>query len=365
MTDAIVATLNIPFSQEDGIGDDAGKNKIVLQQMTQKFDGSGQLWARCFPSRNVRFVASVGTVLPGEVRSQQVNESLKFSNSSKAQLKLPGATNVSLDASILMKKQKDVYGHTRIVPTTSVTLVYDADQEAVVAFDRGIETAIYGACFVQYQALYQMLYYKPFIQRIPVGGADYAVNFNMGTIFGYNDYTVEILDMELDVSSSINWTEYARVTSKIVLDARGTWEYPPNWEGTYTSNREKTPDQRTDYATGTFPGTSYEIDPENSFTDIRIHCIVEVNTLGSLRHVDHTNGGAGYWAWFDPYYASSFWNPVYEIKFADPPGGAKANSANEFQQELSNNTWRDVFLSVDKTEVIERLQVDYPGAIER
>lgn len=365
MIQPVIATLNIPFSEEEGIGDAAGKNKIILQQMTQTLDHSGHLWARCFPHTNVSFVASVGTVEPGEVRSQNVNESLKFSGSSKAQLKLPGAREVVLSTQVLMKKQKDVYGNTRIVSANSVTLVYDADQEAVVALEQGVETEIYGACFVQYKAFYQMLYYKPFIQNTPVGGTDYAVTFNTGSIFGYNNYTVEVLDMELDPSSSLDWVEYARVTSKIVLDARGTWEYPPNWESTYASNREKEPDQRTDYPAGTFPGTSYELDHENSFTDTRIHCIVEVNTIGTTRYVDQNNGGAGYWAWFDPYFGISSWNPVYEIKFADPPGGAKANSADDFRRDLSTTTWRDVFLEVDKDELIERLQIEYPRATVR
>ncbi len=78
MAEKLVATLNIPFTAEDGLGDNAGKNKIVLQQMTKRFDYKGQLWARCFPSSGVRFKASVGTVTPGEVRSQSFSEGLKF-----------------------------------------------------------------------------------------------------------------------------------------------------------------------------------------------------------------------------------------------------------------------------------------------
>jgi len=367
MAEKLVATLNIPFSGDgDGVGDDAGKNKIVLQQMTTRLDSKGQLRARCFPSSGVKFTASVGTVTPGEVRSQSFSEGLKFSNSAKANLKYPGASGVTIDtaASVLMKKTKDIYGHTTIVPA-SVSLTYDADQGAVIAMSGGVETPIYGACFVRYSALYQMLYYKPYSLTIPVGGGSNAISYHVGTIFGYNDYTVETLDLELDISSSPDWVEYARVTSKIVLDAKGVWEFPPNWESTYQGNKDKVGDRREDYSEpGKFSGFSSEIDQDNSFVDTRIHCVVEVNTIGTLRFNDHNNGGSGYWAWYAPYFGSSSWNPKYEVKFSDPPGGKKANSTQDFQYDLNHSTWRDVFLSINKTEVIEDLQNDYPGVVE-
>lgn len=360
MAEKLVATLNIPFTAEDGLGDNAGKNKIVLQQMTKRFDYKGQLWARCFPSSGVRFKASVGTVTPGEVRSQSFSEGLKFSNSAKASLKYPGASNVTIDlsSSVLMKKTKDIYGHTTIVPA-SVSLTYDAEQGAVIAMSGGVETPIYGGCFVKYDALYRILYYKPSV-KAPFGGM-YGVVFSVGTIFGYNDYTVETLDLELDISSSPDWVEYARVTSKIVLDAKGVWEFPPNWESTYQGNKKKTGDQREDYpASGQFPGFSYEIDPDNSFVDTRIHEIIEINSIGSLMYKNQ-NGDriyAPYWG------ASDSYTPKYEVKFTDPPGGAKASSAEDFKYDLNNRTWRDVFLDVDKAEVLSRLQDEYPGVTE-
>lgn len=366
MAEKLVATLNIPFSDSDGVGEDAGKNRIVLQQMTERMDSQGQLWARCFPHQGVRFKASVGTVTPGEVRSHAMSEGLKFSNSARATLKFPGASNVAIDASssVLLKKTKDIYGHTTIVPAF-VTLTWDADQEAVIVTERGQETPIYGACFVRYDALYQVLYYKPNTVSTPVGGGNYAFAFNIGTIFGYNDYTVETLDMELDISSSSSWVEYARVTSKIVLDAKGVWEFPQNWESTYQGNKDKVGDRRDDYPEpGHFDGFDDEIDQDNSFVDTRIHCIIEVNTVGTLRFNDHNNGGSGYWAWFAPYFGDSSWNPTYEVKFTDPPGGKKASSAKDFQYDLNNSTWRDVFLSVNKAQVLKDLQNDYPGVVE-
>jgi len=358
MSERLVATLNVAFTENDGLGDNAGANKIILQQMTKRFDYKGRLWARCFPSSGVTFTASVGNVEGGEVRSEEVREGLKFSNSSKVELSKPGASNVSITQYVMMQKTKNIYGKTVIVPA-SVNLTYDQEQNAIIATAQGKEFAVYGGCSVRYQAPYKVLYYTPSVQRIGFTG---GFAFHMGTIFGYNDYTVETLDMELDLSSSPDWVEYARVTSKIVLDAKGVWEFPPNWEQTYTNNKEKTGDQREDYsAPGQFPGFSAEIDEDNSFVDVRIHEIIEVNTTGTLRYLTQNGSDtiyAPYWGIMGSYH------PKFEVKFNDPPGGAKASSAKDFQYDLNNYTWRDVFLSVNKAEVLEDLENTYPGVTE-
>lgn len=371
MSERLVSTLTVGFDADDkndGLGDKAGQNKIILQQMTTRFDSFGQLWARCFPSSGVQFTASVGTVTPGEVRSQRVSESVKFSNSSSATLKFPNATNVSIDTlnSVIMKKIKDNEGKTRIVRTTEVSFRFDAESASIKTEDvNSNPIAVYGSCFVRYDALYQMLYYKPGSVVIPVGGTDYAMTVYTGDIYGWNDYDVAIQPMDLDMSSPASWVEYARVTSKIVLDAKGVWEFPPNWEGTYQRNKEKVGENREDYSEpGKFGGSSEEIDQDNSFVDTRVHCIIEVNTMGTLRYSDHNNGGAGYWAWYAPYFASGVWSPKYEVKFADAPGGKKASSAEDFKYDLDSKTWRDVFLSVSKAKVMDRLREEYPGVTE-
>jgi hypothetical protein len=87
-----------------------------------------------------------------------------------------------------------------------------------------------------------------------------------------------------------------------VLDAVGVWEYPPNWDSTYAANRQQLPDARSTFPQGQFPGYTYTIDPDQSFTDERVHCIVKVNSIGSYQFVDFNNGGDGYWAWADPYF---------------------------------------------------------------
>jgi hypothetical protein len=140
------------------------------------------------------------------------------------------------------------------------------------------------------------------------------------------------------------------------------WEFPTNWESTYQGNKEKTGEQRSDYTEpGRFSGFSDEIDPDNSFVDVRLHEIIEVNTIGSLRYLT-MNGSETTYA---PYWgASDNYQPKYEVKFANPPGGNKAGSADDFRYDLNHSTWRDVFLDVDKAKVFEDLKKDYPGATE-
>jgi len=373
MTEPLVATLNISFDGDgDGVGDDAGQNKITLQQVTKVLDGNGELWASCFPSRGVSFTASVGTVRVGETRIAQKKQSIKFADSSSVTLELSGATNVEIDhtRSVLMKKVKDNYGKTRIMPASDVTVRYDQETNAIIAesyrddLNRMVglhQVKIYGACAVSYEAEYSMLYYKPDI-TLQFGGYNGMI-FYSGTIFGYNEYDVATLEMEMDLVSGKDYVEFARVTSKIVLDAKGTWEFPENWKTTFNANREKVGEQREDYAEdGEFPDTTSTIDASNSFVDTRVHHVVTVNAIGSLKHEDFNNGGDGYWAWHSPYFGDRTYNPDYEIVYADPPGGKKASSAKEFEYDQNNWTWRDAFLRVDKAELEADLKDWYPNA---
>jgi hypothetical protein len=364
MTEALVATLNVAFTKDDGLGEDAGKNRIVLQQVTNRLV-NGILTARCFPSSGVQFKASVGSIEPREVRSWSAWESIKFSDSSEGQLKLPGATNVALntDTMVLMRKVVNPYGDTTIQPALGAQVVWDATDEKVkVQTSLGEPIKVYGACFVQYTALYRMLYYQPNANETPVGGGNYSFVWTTGTIFGYNNYTVETLEMELDIKDAPEWVEFGRVTSNIVLDENGVWEYPENWLDTYQANKDKLPDRKTDFQNpGTFSyfTNSYTIDPDQSFTDERVHCIIKVNTTGAIQYEDFNNGGDGYTFWNMPYFALDY-QPRYTCKFSNPPGGKKASSAEDFQYDVNNRTWRDVFLSVDKNSIKSRLRDEYP-----
>lgn len=351
MAEKQVATLSVSFDI-DNIGDNSGGNRIVLKQLTKYFDSLGRLLVASY-GRNVSHVADVGSIIGGETRSGTMRESLKFSNSKEVTLQYPTAYNVAIRSGVLMAVTTDQYGN-RVLGHANTSLTYDSKKTAVVA-----DKEIYGACFVTYDVSYQIIYYLPKRESIVFGGMITSI----GSMYAYNDYDVQVLDLELDMKSSPEWVEYARVTSKIVLDSKGVWEFPPNWQETQNANRGKVGEAREAFpSSGSFPGFDDVIDPDNNFVDTRVHCIIEVNSMGSLMNKDHNNGGSGYWAWNAPYFGDSSYNPVYEITFAAPPGGTKASSAEEFEYDLNHRTWRDVFLSVDKAKVISDLQNEYPGA---
>lgn len=354
MAEVTLATLSVEFAEED-------RGRIILQQLLKRFNGNGDLVARCFSTFPVEYVASVGTARAGESLPQFVmGEGVKFSGSASAQLKYPGALNVLIDESRSLLMRKVVVNQRTYFNRVYVGLVYDPETESVVTAD-GLP--VYGAASVTYQALYQLVYYRPEVENLwwKYAGA----SFGLGTLFAFNEYAVATLDMELDLKDSPDWVEYARVFSKIVLDAKGVWEFPPNWKTTYSDNKKLQGEQRKDYpAEGRFPNTTETVDGGNSFVDERVHLIVEVNSIGTLRYQDHNNGGDGYWAWEQPYFGNSTYDPDYEIRFADPPGGAKATSAEDFKRSQNNRTWRTVFAGVNKSELITKIQREYPGAVE-
>lgn len=336
MPGVTATTLSVSFSEAE-----ARESRIILQQMRKAFNGLGALEGRCFSNGSVTYEASVGKVERGSKIPQEYTEQISFSNSNSASLSKPGAQSVSIEYSVLR-------------PPSGLT--YDSETESVVTSNG---TQVYGKAIVKYTAIYEVFFYYPYVQSIPWGG----VTIQLGTVFAYNDTTVEALDMELDFNQSKDWVEYARVTSKIVLDPKGTWEFPPNWQSTFSSNRSKIGDERQDYPPdGEFPNTTDTVDGTNCFVDERVHMIVEVNSIGSLQYKDFNNGGDGYWAWENPYFGDSNYDPAYEIQFAEPPGGSRATSAEEFRYDLNHRTWRDAFLDVDKTALIAKLQNEYPGA---
>jgi hypothetical protein len=354
MADLSLATLSVQFAEED-------RGRIILQQLLKRFNGNGDLVARCFFSDPVEYVASVGTARAGERLPQFVmGEGVKFVGSSSATLKYPGPFDVVIDTSrsVLMRKVKS-YGRT-IFQRVYVDLIYDPLAESVVTAD-GLP--VYGAASVTYQALYQLVYYRPEVDNQWWRYA--GVSFGLGTLFAFNENAVATLDMELDLKDSPDWIEYARVFSKIVLDAKGVWEFPPNWKSTYQGNKDKLGEQRDDYpADGEFPNTTETVDGGNSFVDERVHLMVEVDSNGRLRYGDHNNGGSGHTLWEQPYLGNSTYQPDYEIRFAEPPGGSRATSAEDFKRSQNNRTWRTVFAGVNKQRLIEKIQDEYPGAVE-
>ena len=357
---AVVSTLTVNFS-EDGLAD-AGVERIVLEQTSTRFDFFGNLRARSNSRLTCKYTASTGTVTPTETHSIQINEGIKFSNSGRANLKFPNVTSVTIDTSrsLLMKKIKR-YGRQQIVPATDLKVIYDNDLGVIrVGKTKGslaggdqefVEVAVWGAVSVTYEAIFQYLSYTPSAKRYFNGGME----LTLGSLFAYHDYDVAILDMKADMDNPKDWNEYCRVFSKIVLDPKGVWEFPPNWETTYQNNRNQMGEARSDMpGPGRWPSHNIaEVDPDNHFVDERTHLIIEVNSFGQLKttYFHHSIE--------QPKVGHFNYDPTYHLRFSDPPGGERASSAEEFKYDLRNRTWRDVFLDVDKHRIIEKLEKEY------
>jgi hypothetical protein len=353
MTELTTSTLSVSFSERGG--------RIVLVQATKRLGYYGELIVHCYSSMPAEYIASVGTATGAEMRSRYIwGEGVTFSDSRTATLKYPNATGVTFDLtrSVFMRKNTDRLGRvtfSRVYPT----IIYDSDNDVIV-----VDQSVYGVCSVSYTVLYQVVYYIPQFTQTTTGAAGvYGGVFGLGSLFAYNEQAVETLEMELDIKESPDFVEYARVVSKIVLDPQGVWEFPRNWQSTYDNNREKVGDERSDYPPdGTFDGYTDTVDGGNCFVDERVHLIVEVSSSGYLRYNDFNNGGDGYWGWENPYFGNSDYNPLYEIRFGEPPGGSKASNAEDFRHAQVFGSWREVFLEVDKQEVIAKIQNEYPGA---
>jgi hypothetical protein len=361
-----LASLSVRFGEERSDG-----GRIVLEQMTKRFNFRGELVARCFfvvPELYLNFpmeyISSVGTASAGEYLPQIVyGEGVTFSGSASAQLKYPNATNVIIDTERSLFMRETTLNGRRFFERVTVVLVYDETTGSVVT-DDGMP--VYGAASASYEAIYQLVYYKPEVLDRRNFNAGAGLSFSLGTLFAYNETGFATLDMELDTASTPDWIEYARVSSKIVLDPKGVWEFPPNWESTYQGNKKKIGDQRDDYpADGEFPSVSDTVEGGNSFVDERVHLIVEVNSSSALRYRDFNNGGSGHFDWEQPYFGSRTYQPTYEINFSDPPGGQRATSAEDFSRSQYHRTWRNVFVEVDKAALIEKIRREYPGATER
>lgn len=353
MAELTTSTLSVSFSERGG--------RIILVQATKRFDGAGKLIVHCYSSIPAEYIASVGTATGAEMRSRVIwGEGVIFSDSRTATLKYPNATNVTVDLtrSVFMSKITDRLGRVtfrRVYPT----ITYDSDNDVLIA-----SQSVYGVCSVFYTVLYQVVHYIPQFTQTTTGAAGvYGGVFGLGSLFAYNEQAIETLEMELDIKETPDFVEYARVVSKIVLDPQGVWEFPTNWQSTYNSNREKVGDERADYpADGTFDGYSDTVDAGNCFVDERVHLIVEVSSSGYLRYFDMNNGGDGYWGWENPYFGNADYDPIYEIRFAEPPGGSKASNAEDFRHAQVFGSWREVFLGVDRQELTTKIQTEYPGA---
>jgi len=357
MDNTIVATLNVSFDGDSGIGENAGKNRIILEQMTTKLDVFGKLWLRVLCGIPYSMAASSGTLEMGrEITFSVWREALKFSNSSSATLKYPTATGVTVQSGGVIMRKVVRNGDTQIIEATGITFRYDEEQTAIIA-EYGVPKKpvnIYGVIFVSYLATYDFVYYKPGVIVAPSG----STVIKLGTVYAYHNYDVASLDIELDSDSMVTSAEYARVYSKIVLDPKGAWEFPSNWEDTYQSNKKAVGDDRQDYTNpGSFPDSQETVDADNCFVDERVHLIIKVDSAERVFY-EYPKGVVDI---YSPYIGSSNYHPQYHCRFASPPSSGTASGIEELLFKLNHRGWWSVFLNVDKAYIKSWLRTLYPG----
>lgn len=281
---------------------------------------------RLYPNVNAKLAATKGTAELGETRIENVNEIVDFSGSTGS-LKRPNGTNFII--SPVLDISFDKQGN-----TVNPVVHYDSDNDQLVS-----DIPFYGAVSVSYDAAYKLIYYNPDLKYSLQNDGSYLLSeWGYGTLYAFYEGQSAKLEMKYEEDNPTQWMEFYRVVSDIVLDPDGSWEKPPNWD-----------DNPKD---GSFPVGDHDIDPDNSFTDERLHEIGDVSKIGQV---------ASFWRRFyapllDPYKtAGTSFTPKYYLKWASLPSAS----------EDPDGIWRAAFGKADKAAILASLQQIYTGIVVR
>lgn len=350
MSEPLITTLSVSFDGETVDEWNNGEGLVLERHIG--FTGLKRGIAfRQYPQCPAKLVCTYGTIsdLP-EYRVSDETELVVFSGSATASLKRPQAESVvveSISGTAFDETGKLIY------PIVN----YDTVKQQLVS-----DKPFYGAVRVSYQAPY-LLYFYEFTTRIDL-------NYQSTTMYGDDEihafYKKNHASLKMDMSFKLKeqWMPFYTVYTKIVLDELGTWEYPMNWETADFNNRKKSPDDptKTKRDIGTF-GTwsSYELNPDMSFTDERVHQIGEFDFIGRVRTSTPNDILTVQW----PYFSSglSFHDLGardlirFHLKFAPKPTWKQSMSYPE--QNLF-----DAYYSINKNDIFEELQDDYPNIMK-
>lgn len=343
MSEVIASTLAVTFDSGDS------SNGLLLERHIGFTGFSIGVPIRLYPPCEAKLVCAYGRIsdLP-ESRVSDEKEVVTFSGSKTAKLKKPGATNVSIE--ILRQVSFDENGDV-VYPKVS----FDAKEQQLVS-----DKAFYGAVKVTYQSAYYLYFYIFATNDYDFGG---SVLYGDDTIHAFYKKNHAELKMDNSFKKVSQWLPLYTVTSKIVLDEKGIWEYPMNWENIDNSNRKMTQDDpnRAERGMGKFPGyTSYEIDPDMSFTDERVHQTGQYDCFGFVR-VQMPNEIL---TPQEPYNTSWSFQELgranlvrFHLKFASRPTWKKGMSYSEMH-------WIQAWASIDKTAIHNELKEDYPRIVK-
>jgi hypothetical protein len=314
MSDQLYADLLVDFSKPDA-------PELSLEFHKGMFSFGYGIPIRLYPNVPAKLAASKGNAVFGEVREELVSEIVEFSGN-VGNLKRPRGYNFIIDSELDIAF--DEHGN---VVYPNVT--YSLSKDALVS-----DIFFYGAVKATYLAPYRLIYYSADNRyALQPDGSLLLSEWGYGTVYAFHEKKHAKIEVTLNIDRESQWMEIYRVTSDIVLDSEGAWEKPPGWD-----NSPKD---------GSFPIGGHVIDPDNSFTDERLHEIGDVSKIGQV-----TN----FWRRFQirilkPYSASGVgYHPKYYLQWASIP---------------SDPEWAAAFNRVDRDEVFDGLVEMYPGITVR
>lgn len=349
MSESLVSTLTVSFDP-DLIKDRWNNGAGLALERHIGFTGlKPGIPFRQYPQCPAKLVCSHGTIseIP-ELRVSDEKEVVVFSGSDTASLKRSLVTSVvvSVVSGVSFDENGDV-----VYPVVT----YDSQKNTLVS-----DKKFYGAVSVSYKAPYLLYFYEFATEYDPISSA--TTIFGDDTIHAFYKKNHAELKMEMDFKLTSQWLPLYRVTTKIVLDELGVWEYPLNWDGVDTRNYSLKQDDpnREQRPTGVFPGWStHEIDPDRSFTDERVHQTGEYDAMGRIRTYtpnEILSVNDPYWGQSDMSFSGLARMGLikFSLKWATKPTWKKSMSYSE-------KHWFDAFLSIDAKKIREELEDDYPN----
>lgn len=318
MSDKLSAQTTVSFRQTQET------LRLSLEYHVGPFQEGRGTPLRLYPDVPATLRATKGTVVAGETRVEECDEIISFSGSDTATLKRPMAYAITFESTNIAF---DSEGN-----TVNPDLHYDGDNDKIIS-----SIPFYGGFRVTYKANYTVLYYTPITTYTYYADGSIAWYRQFGTVYAFYNGASVSMDVETTVSSSNEYMEFYRVISKIVLDQDGAHEMPPNWE-------DNPPD-------GHYPNmsTDHDLDPDNSFTDERIHELGEANKFGSINTLRHRYSTSN----LDPYTVGSVYTPKYKVKWGT------VNSSGLSEDEV--NTWNQAFARINKDQLLIDLGKRFPG----
>lgn len=337
----ITSTLTIPFDSE------STTTRITLERHTGFTGLKPGIPFRLYPQVEAKLICQYGKIssLP-EYRYSTEKEVVAFSGSNTASLKRPLAINIELE---LIAVSFDDSGN-NITPS----LVFDETQQLVIA-----DKPFYGAVMATYQAPYSLYFYE-FKTQFNLLNSQTTIYSD--TIYGFYRTSQASLPMDMVIGNESEWKDLYSVSSRIVKDSYGTWEYPEEWARVDAENKgiSKDSEQFKLYPDGKFPDwTNYVIDPYMAFSDGRTHLVAEYNLYGRIRVKEKQTYMYEPYSWGDLSFTQLASSGLIQFYL---------NRSTKVQWKPSmtglEKQWWDAYLSIDFNKILSELKYDYPNIKE-